>query len=196
MKKPVICAMNGLALGGGNELAMACHARVARAGLRLLAGQPEVNLGIIPGAGGTQRLPRLIGIDAAARVMRTAASMTSAEALEMGLVLETVDGDVVARAVELVREVAAGSRQLERLESGPMNDVPDELPSVELGHLSRADDAILCSAILKGARLPLREGLALEIRAFGACVETKDMHIGMKNFLENGPQAKAEFAHC
>jgi enoyl-CoA hydratase / 3-hydroxyacyl-CoA dehydrogenase len=61
MKKPVVCAMNGLAFGGGNELAMACHARVAVAGLKTFIGQPEPNLGIIPGAGGTQRLPRLIG---------------------------------------------------------------------------------------------------------------------------------------
>ena len=71
LDKPVVCAMNGLAFGGGNELAMACTARLARAGLRVFVGQPEPNLGIIPGAGGTQRLPRLVGLEAAAPILRT-----------------------------------------------------------------------------------------------------------------------------
>ncbi|MCZ6602565.1 MAG: 3-hydroxyacyl-CoA dehydrogenase NAD-binding domain-containing protein, partial [Planctomycetota bacterium] len=85
--KPVVCAMNGLALGGGNELAMACTARIARKGLAVLAGQPEVNLGIIPGAGGSQRLPRLIGIEPAAHLMRAARMISSEEAVRMGLIL-------------------------------------------------------------------------------------------------------------
>lgn len=195
MQKPVICAMNGLALGGGNELAMACHMRIAKKGLRLLAGQPEVNVGIIPGAGGTQRLTRLIGLEAAAQMMRTAIPMSSADALEAGLIVEEVEGDVVGRAVALVNACAAGSRELARIGREPLEGVPDALTDVDLGHHSLAIDAILCRAILGGAKLPLREGLALERQAFGQCVETKDMHIGMQNFLDNGPRAKAEFVN-
>src|SRR5262249_55713723 len=92
MKKPVVCAMNGLAFGGGNELAMACTLRIARKGLKVLAGQPEPNLGIIPGAGGTQRLPRLVGLEASSRMLRTARPISSAEALKLGLIAEEVDG--------------------------------------------------------------------------------------------------------
>ena len=191
MQKPVVCAMNGFGLGGGNELAMACHDRIARSGLKMLAGQPEVNLGIIPGAGGTQRLTRLIGLDRAAQMMRTARPITGADALECGLISEEVEGDLVGRAVELVIEYATGTRELRRLRREALDHVPDALPEVDLEHRSRAIDAILCRTILDGARAPLSEGLALESRAFGQCVETEDMHIGMGNFLENGPRAKA-----
>ncbi|HIC22706.1 MAG TPA: hypothetical protein EYO84_04710, partial [Planctomycetes bacterium] len=83
--KPVICALNGLAFGGGNEIAMACNARIARSGQKVLVGQPEVNLGIIPGAGGTQRLPRLVGVEKAAELLRTGRTVSSAEALAIGL---------------------------------------------------------------------------------------------------------------
>jgi len=195
MKKPVVCAMNGFALGGGNELAMACHARIATKGLRMLAGQPEINVGIIPGAGGTQRLSRLIGLEGAARMMRTAAPMSSADALAAGLISEEVDGDLVPRAIELVNAYASGALEIPRIPRDPMGEIPESLPEVDLGHHSTVIDRILCSTILNGARLSLREGLALESRAFGECVETKDMHIGMQNFIENGPRAKAEFVN-
>jgi enoyl-CoA hydratase / 3-hydroxyacyl-CoA dehydrogenase len=195
MKKPVVCAMNGLAFGGGNELAMACHVRIARKGLKVLAGQPEVNLGIIPGAGGTQRLPRLIGIEPAARIMRTAKPLSGAEALSLGLVEEEVEGDLVGRAVKLVSEIADGRKKLRPIPRDPLAQVPDRLSDVDLGHRSKVIDSILCGAIIDGARKSLRDGLALEIKAFGACVETKDMHIGMDNFVKNGPRAKAAFVH-
>ncbi len=191
MKKPVVCAMNGLAFGGGNELAMACHVRIARKGLKVLAGQPEVNLGIIPGAGGTQRLPRLIGIEPAARLMRTAKPLSGAEALALGLVAEEVEGDLVDRAVKLVLEIADGRRQAKPIAREPLAGVPARLPDVDLGHRSTVIDGILCGAILDGAKRSLSDGLALEVKAFGACVETKDMHIGMENFVRNGPRAKA-----
>ena len=87
-RKPGVCAMNGLAFGGGNELAMACTTRIAKKGLSLLACQPEVNLGIIPGAGGTQRLPRLVGVEKAAEWMRTGKPISSADALKFGLIAE------------------------------------------------------------------------------------------------------------
>ena len=195
MNKPVIAAMNGLALGGGNELAMACHARIAKKGLKMLAGQPEINLGIIPGAGGTQRLIRLIGLGQAAEMMRTARPISSAQALDQGLISEEVDGDLIPRAIELVSGYADGSIELKRISRDPMADVPEALPEVDLGHYSRKIDSILCNTILEGARLPLRDGLALESKQFGACVETKDMHIGMENFIKNGPRVKAEFVN-
>ena len=79
--KPVVCAMNGFAFGGGNELAMACTTRICKKGLKVLVCQPEVNLGFIPGAGGTQRLPRIVGVEKAAEILRTARNFSSNEAV-------------------------------------------------------------------------------------------------------------------
>src|SRR5207237_964924 len=103
--KPVIAAMNGLSLGGGSELAYACTARVARKGVPLLFGQPEVRLGIIPGAGGSQRLPRLIDFATAWRILRTGGTLSGDEAQNLGLILEQVEDDVVGRAIEIARTI-------------------------------------------------------------------------------------------
>jgi enoyl-CoA hydratase / 3-hydroxyacyl-CoA dehydrogenase len=195
VEKPIVCAMNGLAFGGGNELAMSCHARLARKGLRVLAAQPEPNLGIIPGAGGTQRLTRLVGFEHASRLLRTGRPISGAEAVEIGLVREEVEGDLVAAAVSLVRKAAAGEVELNKTPSEPMSDVPASLPDVELGHLSTAVDAVVQRAILEGAKLPLGEGLALEAKLFGEIVNLKDMKIGIDNFMTKGPRSKAEFVH-
>jgi enoyl-CoA hydratase/3-hydroxyacyl-CoA dehydrogenase len=195
MKKPVVCAYNGLAFGGGNELAMACHARIARKGLKLLAGQPEVNLGIIPGAGGTQRLPRLVGFDRALQMMRTAKPVDGKTAFEWGLISEEVEGDLVDRAVALVNEYAGGKAKLKRITMDAMKGVPDSPPQLDIGHLSRKIDEILCNTVINGCKQPLRDGLKLESKAFGECVETEDMHIGMENFLKNGARSKAEFVN-
>jgi enoyl-CoA hydratase/carnithine racemase len=194
--KPVVCAMNGLAFGGGNELAMACHVRVAKAGLKILACQPEVNLGIIPGAGGTQRLPRIVGFEKAAELMRTARPVSSEEAKEIGLVDELVEDDVVGRAVQIAGEIGRGERERPALDRLPRTDVPESLPDVDIGHRSKAVDAILCRAILEGARTDLRQGLAYEARCFGEVCATEDMRIGVENFLTNGPRAKAAFVHA
>ncbi len=196
--KPIVCAYNGLAFGGGNELAMACHYRIARSDLKVLAAQPEPNLGIIPGAGGTQRLPRLVGFAKASELLRTGRPVSAAEALEAGLVSELVDGtiaDLRRRAIEVARELAEGRREDARAPAGPMTDAPDELPPVELGHLSKAVDRVLCEAVLEGAKLPLAEGLKLEARKFGEVCALEDMRIGVANFIENGPRSKASFVH-
>jgi len=195
VQKPTVAALNGLAFGGGIELAMACEARISIAGLRVLAGQPEANLGIIPGAGGTQRLPRLIGIERAARMIRTCRPISSGQALEYGLIREEVPDNLVERAVQLAKDMATGAAERSRMAEGPMNDVPAELPSVEIGHLSRRVDQIICKAILDGARLPLAEGIAFEARCFGEVSSTADMKIGVENFLANGPRSKASFVH-
>ncbi|RMG45140.1 MAG: 3-hydroxyacyl-CoA dehydrogenase/enoyl-CoA hydratase family protein [Acidobacteria bacterium] len=192
--KPVVCALNGFALGGGNELAMCCTARVIRKGLKMAIGQPEVNLGIIPGTGATQRLPRLIGIEHAAELLRTGRPISGREAVDLGLVLEEVDGDVVERAIELARDAAEGRVELPRIDPAPMQ-VPEKLPDVDLGHLSRAIDAIMCRAILEGCAKPLEEGLRFESAMFAECTRTRDMRIGLENFLRNGPRSKAAFVH-
>ncbi len=193
--KPVVCAMNGLAFGGGNELAMACTARLAKAGIAVFAAQPEPNLGIIPGAGGTQRLPRLIGMQAAAELLRTGKPISSARAAELGLVRAEVEGELVPAAIELARGIADGAVECAPIQREPLVDVPAELPAVDIGHLSRAVDAILCKAITEGARQSLRDGIAFEAQCFGEVCATKDMRIGVDNFLRNGPRSRAPFVH-
>lgn len=193
--KPVVVALNGLAFGGGIELAMAGTMRIASKGLMPLAGQPETNLGIIPGAGGTQRLPRIVGIAKAAELMRTGRPISSKDALECGLISEEVEGDLVERAVDLAKGLLAGRVKAPEMPTGPLQNVPAELPAIEIGHRSRKVDAILCRAILDGARTTLDDGLGLEAKAFGAVCATKDMRIGVENFLKNGPKTKATFVH-
>ena len=192
--KPVVCAYNGLAFGGGNELGMACHARIARKGIAPLAAQPEPNLGIIPGAGATQRLPRWIGLRNAWPLLRTGRPISSAEALKLGLIREEVEGDVVAAAVALANDAADGKTTLAPIPSDPI-EVPDDLPEVDLGHLSRAVDAVLQKAILEGARMSLAEGLRFECKCFGEICALEDMRIGVDNFIKNGPRSKASFLH-
>jgi enoyl-CoA hydratase/3-hydroxyacyl-CoA dehydrogenase len=192
--KPVVCALNGMALGGGNELAMCCTARIARAGLPMLIAQPEPNLGIVPGAGATQRLPRLVGVTRAAEMLRTGRPLSGREAVAWGLVREEVEGDVVEAAVHLARAAARGEARLTPIDPRPLA-VPATLPSLELGHLSRVVDALICRAILEGCSLPLGDGLRFESEMFGACCATEDMRIGVQNFLANGPRSKAIFVH-
>ncbi len=191
--KPVVCAYNGLAFGGGNELAMACHHRIARKGLNPIAGQPEPNLGIIPGAGGTQRLPRIVGLERAWSLLRTGRPFSGADAREMGLIAEEVEASqLIPRAIAIATGKAGVT--IRPISREPMK-VPASMPDVDIGHLSRKIDEILCRAILEGAAMPLAQGLDLESQLFGACVETKDMHIGMETFLKEGARAKAPFVH-
>jgi enoyl-CoA hydratase/3-hydroxyacyl-CoA dehydrogenase len=194
MRKPVVCALNGLAFGGGVELALACSARVARAGLKVLARLPEPNLGIIPGGGATQRLPRLIGVEAAARLLRTAAPVSSDESLALGLVDELVDGNPLEAAVLLARRLAFKPALRKPLPQGPI-PCPKELPAVELGHLSRRIDGLLVEAIVGGARGALTDGLELEANLAGRCLETEDARIGLSNFVQNGTRSPAAFVH-
>jgi enoyl-CoA hydratase / 3-hydroxyacyl-CoA dehydrogenase len=192
--KPVVCALNGMALGGGNEISMCCTARIARAGLPMLIAQPEANLGIVPGAGATQRLPRLVGVTRAAEILRTGRPMSGREAVECGLVREEVEGDVVEAAVHLARAAAHGEVRLTPIDPRPL-DVPPELPLIDLGHRSRVVDSLICRAILEGCRKPLPDGLRFESEMFAACCATEDMRIGVDNFVANGPRSKATFVH-
>jgi enoyl-CoA hydratase/3-hydroxyacyl-CoA dehydrogenase len=188
--KPFVAALNGLALGGGSELAMACHARIGIRGLSICMGQPEPNLGIIPGAGGTQRLPRLIGVAPAWKILRSAQSISSEKALALGYLQELVEHSPVEQALEWFRT----KRAFPRLSPQPL-EIPETLPEVELGHLSKKTDALLQKAILEGLIRPLKEGLKWESHCFGECRETHDMQIGMSNFIQNGPRVPANFQH-
>ncbi len=195
MGKPLVAAMGGLALGGGIELAMCATARVALKGIGFFTGQPEVNLGLIPGMGGTQRLPRIIGFEKAAEMIRTANPISSDQAYEYGLVNELVEGDVVERAVQLAHEIVEGKAQIKPMEMGPLSDVPDTLPDVDIGYHSKVIDKLTVNAILEGAKMTLGDGLKNEAKWFGQCWTTEDNRIGLTTFTEKGARAKAEFVH-
>jgi enoyl-CoA hydratase len=157
--KPVIACINGFALGGGCELAMACSIRVASDAARF--GQPEVKLGLIAGFGGTQRLPRLVGRGAALKLLLSGAIISAAEALRIGLVDEVVAADdLVARAEALALEIAANA-------------------PIALERTLLAVDA--------GLDLTLDDGLAEEARHFGQCCGTHDKAEGTTAFLEKRP---------
>jgi enoyl-CoA hydratase len=154
--KPVIAAVNGFALGGGCELAMACHLRVAGANAKF--GQPEVGLGITPGYGGTQRLPRLVGKGRALDLILTGRLVGAEEALQMGLVNRVVPaGEVVAQAEKLLRDILA---------KGPLAV------------------ALALEAVDRGLEMSLEEGLQLEANHFGLAAASADMREGMAAFLE------------
>lgn len=185
--KPVVCALNGLSLGSGSEVAYACTTRISRKGLSTLFGQPEVRLGIIPGAGGTQRLPRLIDFSAAWRLLRTGGTISGTEALHLGLTSEEVEGDLVSRACQLARSLKPAPL--------PAPRVPAVLPEVDLKGLSRKVDEILRRTILEGARLPLEQGLELESRSFGEVFSTRDHQIGLENYQRTHLNQPALFVH-
>jgi len=111
--KPVVAAIHGTALGGGLETALSCHFRVAVASAKL--GLPEVNLGLLPGAGGTQRLPRVVGVEKALQMVTSGVPISAAEALETGLVDRIVEGDLRAGALAFAREKVAEGAQLVRI---------------------------------------------------------------------------------
>jgi enoyl-CoA hydratase len=158
-RKVVICAMNGLALGGGCEVAMACDIRIASRKARL--GQPEVNLGVIPGAGGTQRLPRLVGKGRAMELVFTADMISAEEARDIGLVNRVVPPE------NLMEEAKKMARKI--LSKGPIA-------------ISMAK-----KALHEGLDMKLKEGLRLEARLFGELFETLDVKEGVKAFLEKRP---------
>ncbi len=163
--RPVIAAVRGFALGGGLELALACDLRVAADSARL--GQPEILLGIIPGAGGTQRLPRLVGPARAKELVWSGRQVRADEALAIGLVDRVVPAeDVEANALEWAASFASGA-------------------VVAMGFAKRAID--------RGLDGPLATGLDLETQSFVDVFATEDAEIGVKSFLEHGP-GKATFS--
>jgi enoyl-CoA hydratase/carnithine racemase len=163
--KPVIAAITGYALGGGLELALCADFRIAGEGARV--GQPEILLGLIPGAGGTQRLPRLVGPARAKDIIFTGRFVKAAEALAIGLVDQVVpDAEVETAAVAYAQRFASG-------------------PAVALRAAKQAIDS--------GLDADLDTGLEIERLHFTGMFATEDGQAGMRSFVENGP-GKARFA--
>ncbi|MBO9880075.1 enoyl-CoA hydratase-related protein [Xanthomonas sp. D-109] len=159
MPKPVLAMVNGFALGGGLELAMACHLRLAADGARL--GQPEINLGLIPGFGGTQRLLRLVGRAAALELCLLGAPIDAARALQLGLVNRVVAaGDLQATTLQLAQQLA------------------DAAPLALRGILD---------AIQIGGESAIEQGLEYETAQFGLLFSSEDMREGTRAFLERRP---------
>lgn len=155
-EKPVLAAINGTCVGGGLELALACHIRVAAAGA--LLGLPEIKLGLIPGFGGTQRLPRVVGASKAAEMILTGESLSAEEALRIGLVSRVVPPhEVVAQAEAIAAMITARG--------------------------TTAVHAAL-QAIREGPDIPLVEGLAREAELFGRLCVTPDKQEAVRTFLE------------
>lgn len=166
--KPVIAAINGFALGGGCELALACDWRFA--GQTCQIGVPEILLGIIPGAGGTQRLPRLIGPAKAKEMIFSGRFYDAETAKSYGLIDRIVPGDdggaVIAEAQKVARRYAS------------------KYPPFALGMAKRS--------INNGLNCSLTDGLVMEAQSIALCFSTEDQKIGMKTFIEKGP-GQAEF---
>jgi enoyl-CoA hydratase len=157
--KPAIAAINGFALGGGCEVALACTLRIASRNAKL--GQPEVKLGIIPGYGGSQRLPRLCGKGVAHELILTGEMITADEALRIGLVNRVVEpAELLATAEAIAKKIIAN----------PPVAVKYALEAVE-----------------RGMEMPQEEGLYLEATLFGLCCATQDMREGTRAFLEKRP---------
>jgi enoyl-CoA hydratase/carnithine racemase len=154
--KPVIAAINGFALGGGCETAMACTIRIASETAKF--GQPEVKLGVLPGAGGTQRLPRLVGKGRALQLILTGEIISAQEAWRVGLVNEVVPvANLLSRAEAILKQIFANA-------------------PVAIRHS--------LEAVNKGLETSLNEGLALEASFFGLCAGTEDKKEGTSAFLE------------
>jgi enoyl-CoA hydratase / 3-hydroxyacyl-CoA dehydrogenase len=192
--KPTVCAMNGLAFGGGNELAKVCSARIAAKGQKVFVAQPEPKLGIIPGAGATQRLPRLVGIENSWPILRASNPISSSRAKEIGLIQEEVEGDLIEAASDWLDKILSEKVRIPPIKKDPI-PIPSKLPEVDIGPLSQKIDSLLQKAILEGAKMTLEEGLKLESKVFGECLLTEDMKIGMDTFLKQGPKVNAPFVH-
>ena len=173
MPKPVVAAIHGTALGGGLELALGCHYRVAVPDARL--GLPEIKLGIIPGAGGTQRLPRLIGMEKALPMILSGEPISAREALAVGLVDEIVTGDLEAGAFAFARKLLADGAPLRRVRDlddklAPMRDNPaafDELVAANTRRSRGLHAPAAAVDVLRGAlELPIEQGLQREREAF------------------------------
>ena len=168
MPKPVVAALHGTALGGGFELALACHFRVAAAGARV--GLPEVRLGLLPGAGGTQRLPRLVGPEKALKMIVTGEPIGAVEALADGVVDEIAAGDLTGSAIAFARRVVADRRPLRRVRDRDDKLVAegfaDAAAALTRRLRGREAPAACVEAVRNAMILPFDEGLKRESELF------------------------------
>lgn len=182
--KPIVAAMQGAALGGGLELALACHYRLASQGAQL--GQPEVKLGLIPGAGGTQRLPRLIGSYRAAVMCATGEPIGAAEALESGLIDEIVEGDLLDGALRFAAG-CSGPRPTRAKDQSLSTFILPKLPP-KLRPLFAPNQAL--AAVELANRLPFAQGLLEEQRLFRECLYSNESKALVHVFLGEREVAK------
>ncbi|MHB8928613.1 MAG: enoyl-CoA hydratase/isomerase family protein [Bacillota bacterium] len=163
--KPVIAAINGVCLGGGNELAMSCDLRIAAESARF--GQPEINLGIIPGWGGTQRLPRLIGKTKAMELLLSGDMIKAPDALRVGLVNKVVpDSELLTQSKNVARMLATKA--------------PIAMANIK-------------KAVFQGLDTSIEEGMDIEFRASVECFQTEDAAEGITAFLQKRkPQFKGK----
>jgi 3-hydroxyacyl-CoA dehydrogenase len=174
-KKPVLVAIHGTAFGGGLEVAMACHYRVAVSSAQV--GQPEVKLGIIPGAAGTQRLPRLAGVAKAVEMCTTGNPIKAAEALQFGVVDRIIEGDLLAGAIAFAREIAAKPAPKTRERNEKLGNAAANAPifSAARETVAKKQRGLLApvaaiTAIEAATTLPFAEGCQLEQKLFVECL--------------------------
>ena len=173
LEKPVVAALHGTALGGGLELALGAHARIAVPSARM--GVPEVTLGLLPGAGGTQRLPRLVGLGPALDAITSARQIPAPEAAELGLSDRIADGDLASAAIALAGELAGRSPR--RTGDLPAPAADPELAEALKAKLARSARGQIAQAtavdvVTEGLALPFAEGMAMERAAFRALMDS------------------------
>src|SRR5439155_19406181 len=175
--KPIVCAIHGTAFGGGLEVAMACHYRIAAPNAQV--GQPEVKLGLIPGAGGTQRLPRLAGIAKAVEMCALGDPVSASEALKFGIVDTVIEGDLLQGALAFAREVVAKGQAPPRTRerSAKLGDERSNAPIIAAAReLARKKARGMIAplraiaAVEAAAKLPFKEGLDRETELFRECL--------------------------
>jgi len=165
LKIPVIAALNGFALGGGCELAMSCDIRIASEKAKF--GQPEVGLGITPGVGGTQRLPRIVVLGKAKELLYTGKIINAQEALNINLVNKVVTHDnLLKESIDMAEEIANNAQ-------------------IAVQQTKRA--------VNKGVETDINTGISYELQAFSLCNSTKDKEIGMKAFINKDKKKKFEY---
>jgi 3-hydroxyacyl-CoA dehydrogenase len=173
IKKPVVAAIFGTALGGGLEITLACHYRIAASSARI--GLPEIKLGLIPCAGGNQRLPRLVGMDKDMKMILSGDPIPAKEALSLGLVDEVFDGDPAGAGVAFARKVLAEKRPLRKV--GEIDDKlaelrkqPGKFDELAAAHVKKARGLHAPAGALEALRgaldLPLADGLDSERKKF------------------------------
>ncbi|MFN4098771.1 MAG: enoyl-CoA hydratase/isomerase family protein, partial [Pararhodobacter sp.] len=175
LEKPVVCVIHGTALGGGFEVALGCHYRVMLRGARV--GLPEVHLGLIPGAGGTQRLPRLIGIVPAAEIFTSAVQVKARECLALGIVDELSNADPFEAGMEFARKILAEDLPVRRVSEMALPPTDEDALAALKAKVAKANRGHVChlkgiDVAVEGTKLPFAEGMKMERAAFWELMQT------------------------